>query len=105
MNIRLGCAAVYFQNITTKVSTIITQSCIKCMENAPAFQETQMAHHALQPSVPWQRVSVDIIGPYLVKAAATSRSLVKIWSLVILCKPDKPDFPSTNGRAFQQLTL
>ena len=84
-NIRLGPAAVFFQNIVTKVNNIINKSCIKCREQSPTFQEVQKAHHALQPGVPWQQVSLDIIGPYLVKAATMSRTLHEVWSLIILC--------------------
>ena len=42
-------------------------------------------YHRVAVQQPFERISLDIIGPYLVKASNTGRALVKLHSLLAVC--------------------
>ena len=68
-----------------KVATIVNNNCFKCKRHGPTLQETVKSHHRLRVEAPLTRISIDITGPYTLKATQTSRVMVKCWSLVIVC--------------------
>ena len=43
------------------------------------------AYHRVTGQQPFQRLSLDILGPYKVKASNTSRAIIKLHSLLVVC--------------------
>ena len=41
------------------------------------------------PTPPFQKVSVDLVGHFLVKPTLSSRTMIKVWILIYLCDISK----------------
>ena len=45
--------------------------------------------HRVCPTPPFQKVSVDLVGHFLVKPTLSSRTMIKVWILIYLCDISK----------------
>ena len=50
-----------------------------------ALQTTQSSHQRVTLEAPFTRLSLDILGPHIVKATQSSRSLTKVWTILGVC--------------------
>ena len=49
----------------------------------------QLPSYRVCPTPPFQKVSVDLVGHFLVKPTMTSRTQLKVWVLMYLCDVSK----------------
>ena len=76
---------IFVTNSQKKVGKIITKSCFRCKRSGQTIQNTQISHHRLALKPPYSRLSIDILGPFTVKSAQKSRSMVKTWAILAVC--------------------
>ena len=83
--VKAGQLGIYVPNIRNIVNNII-RKCFSCLKHGQSTLYSNMrSHHRLEVQQPFERISIDIIGPHVVHANNTSRALVKIHSLVAVC--------------------
>ena len=76
---------IFITNSQKRVGSIIAESCFRCKHTSQTIQSTQPSHHRVALEALYLRLSIDILGPYTVKAAQNSRSLVKTWAILGVC--------------------
>ena len=83
---RNNVVAVYIPNIINKSAGVISDGCLECKKHGPTILEEQIVHHRTNPTAPWSKISIDLLGPFIVKATSKSRAKINVWALIILCK-------------------
>ena len=62
------------------------QNCILCAKDKRGTIISKVAsYHRLRVEAPFSRISIDILGPWLVKAGCNSRALIKVHALIAVC--------------------
>ena len=84
-NMRSNSLAPFMPNSHSKVAAVLNNHCYKCKHYGPSLQEFVKAHHRLRVKAPFPRISIDLCGPYTLKATQNSRVMTKVWSLAIVC--------------------
>ena len=83
--VRAGQLGVYIPDFKKIVISII-KKCFSCLKLGPSTLYSNIrSHHIIEVQQLFKRVSLDIIGPYIVCASNTSRALVKVHSLLAVC--------------------
>ena len=76
---------IFITNSQKKVGNVIGESCFRCRRTGGTLQSTQPSHHRVTLEAPFTRLSIDILGPHIVKASQNSRSLIKVWAILGVC--------------------
>ena len=73
----------------TAVAKSVTKACPKCRLGNRRQSEQLMADlplHQTVPCPPFTHVSLDFLGPYLVRGLGNQRARIKVYGLVIVCQ-------------------
>ena len=71
------------------MAKLVTKSCPKCRLGNRQKSEQLMADlplHQTVPCPPFTHVSLDFLGPYLVRGLGNQRARIKVYGLVIVCQ-------------------
>ena len=75
-----------------KLVRSVLDSCKLCKFKKEAKSQQligKLPSHRICPTPPFQKVSVDLVGHFLVKPTMTSRTQLKVWVLMYLCDVSK----------------
>ena len=102
-NLRAGHMGVFITGGMEVVSSIV-KKCFTCLKRSShTLYHNMLSYHRIAVEQPFERVSLDVVGPYCVKASNTGRALVKLHSLMAVCLStglvtqvlmDRADFPT-----------
>ena len=70
----------------------ILESCVNCKvgrERGSSQIMGKLPVNRVSPTLPFQKVSIDLVGPYNVNATAKIKTQTKIWILMYLCDVSK----------------
>ena len=69
-----------------KLTAAIIKECFKCIKQGQGTIYADMkSYHRIKMEPPFTRLSLDVIGPFTVRASHNSRALLKIYSLIEIC--------------------
>ena len=82
---RLAPLPVMFFDGASTVRKIVNENCISCKKELRPLTSEILSYHRLTPSRVFARISIDLVGPILVKPSVSSRNKIKLWVMPVLC--------------------